>query len=186
MDFSLCQLDKGEIWEATCWRPVSIIRSVWVPINFSHGSLSLIQRRSPTLFPILRSRGRAYTPPLRRYPYEGFKHLEFCTTHLEIIIPKAKNDQIREGRHVLHTPHTAQYNGYQITSTEQTSSMEEKITSEVGWPRPRTDNTIEAISELNSQRPFSQTHHTAMQQHRAGLVVPTLFAFWGSQPVTTG
>ena len=78
MGFSPCRRNKGKIWEATCWPPVSGSRSVWVAIDIIHGGLSLVQRGTPTDFPILRSQGGVrMTPPLslrcmaQTYPYEG-------------------------------------------------------------------------------------------------------------------
>ena len=92
MDFSLCRLDKGEIWVATCRPPVSAIRSVWVPINFAHGGLSLVQRGSPTVFPILRSGGGGHMPPLslplmaQRSPNKGLISLAKVWTPLRLNI----------------------------------------------------------------------------------------------------
>ena len=92
MVFLQCQHKKRKIWVATCWPPVSGIRSVCVPINFYHGGLSLVQRGAPTDFPILRFlRGGHMTPPLslrcmgQTYPYEGLSALFtrlFCS-HLK-------------------------------------------------------------------------------------------------------
>ena len=100
MDFSLCRLDKGEIWVATCWPPVSAIRSVWVPINFSHGGLSLVQRGSPTVCPILRSGGGVYTPlslpsMAQTYPYDGLIHFLLNGTTLV-----AKSGVLCSGMHL--------------------------------------------------------------------------------------
>ena len=72
------RLNKGKILVATCLPPVSGIRSVWVPINFYHGGLSLVQRGSPGVITILRYQGG---PPLslpsmsQRWPYEGLSEL---------------------------------------------------------------------------------------------------------------
>ena len=82
MDFSQCWLNKGKIWVATCWPPVSGIRAVWRLISFYHEGLSLVQRGSPDVFPILRPWGGA-TPPLlslplmaQRWPCKGLSRSE--------------------------------------------------------------------------------------------------------------
>ena len=68
---------QRKIWVATCWPPVSGIRSVCVPINFYHGGLSLVRRGAPADFPILRFLRGGHRTPLslccvgQTYSYKG-------------------------------------------------------------------------------------------------------------------